>query len=284
MKVLVTGATGMLGRDVADVLRQRGVDFLPTGSNVLDITDANAVLRVIGEYNPDAVIHCAAYTAVDRAEKEPEACMLVNGEGTRNISRVCRDINAKLLYVSTDYVFSGRGTRPYEVDDEPQPGSVYGKSKLCGEDALKELVRRYFIVRTSWAFGENGRNFVTSILEKGRRQDCVDVVCDQIGSPTYTRQLASLLCDIVATERYGVYHASNEGYCSFADWAREIFAQAGVCTRVNPVTSAEYPSAAKRPYNSRLSKRSLDHGGFHRLPDWKEAVTSYIQNLPGQNM
>ena len=277
MKVFVTGFGGQLGYDVCGELGRRGIEHMGTSSAELDVTDAAAVMEAVRRYRPDAVIHCAAYTKVDRAEEEAEKCRAVNVDGTGNIARACRETGAKMLYLSTDYVFPGTGEMPYEPDDPTGPVNVYGTTKLGGERAVKELLDRYFIVRTSWVFGANGGNFVRTMLRLAGDRDEVRVVSDQIGSPTYTADLAPLLCDMVTTDKYGVYHATNEGVCSWAEFAREIFRLAGKRVRVDPIATAEYPAKAARPLNSRLSKKSLDEAGFRRLPDWHDALRRYIE-------
>lgn len=279
MKVFVTGVSGQLGFDVCRVLEARGIDCRGVSSKELDITDKAAVERMLRDYAPDAVIHCAAYTAVDKAEDEAERCWLVNAEGSANIAAACAALGCKMVYVSTDYVFSGEGEAPWEVTDAVSPRSVYGKTKLAGELAVQALTEKHFIVRTSWVFGKNGGNFVKTMLRLAESREEVSVVADQIGSPTYTADLAPLLCDMVETERYGVYHAANEGLCSWADFAAAIFRAAGKSCRVRPITTAEYPAKAKRPQNSRLSRRALDEAGFARLPGWEDALARYLREI-----
>ena len=279
MKVFVTGESGQLGFDVCRVLRARGIDCRGVSSKELDITDRAAVEHMLRSYAPDAVIHCAAYTAVDKAEDEAEHCWQVNAEGSANIAAVCAILGCKLLYVSTDYVFPGDGEAPWETEDAVYPHSVYGKTKLAGELAVRSMTEKHFIVRTSWVFGKNGGNFVKTMLRLAETREEVSVVADQIGSPTYTADLAPLLCDMVETERYGVYHAANEGFCSWADFAAAIFRTAGKSTRVRPITTAEYPAKAKRPLNSRLSRRALDEAGFARLPGWEDALKRYLKEI-----
>lgn len=276
MRVFVTGASGQLGREVCRVLAARGIEHKGVSSRELDITDRSAVDRVLNDYAPDAVIHCAAYTAVDKAEGEAELCRRVNAGGTANIAAACARLGCKLLCVSTDYVFSGEGDAPWEVTDCPAPRNVYGETKLAGERALRAAVEKHFIVRTSWVFGE-GANFVKTMLRLAESREEVSVVADQVGSPTYAADLAPLLCDMIETERYGVYHAANEGFCSWAEFAAAIFRTAGKATRVRPIPTAEYPTAAVRPLNSRLSCRSLDEAGFARLPPWEDALERYLK-------
>ena len=230
MKVLVTGVKGQLGYDVMKVLAARKIDCVGADIEEFDITDFGAVSKYIKACRPDAVVHCSAYTAVDKAEDNAALCERVNTVGPENIARVCREIGAKMVYISTDYVFPGTGDRFYETSDEKGPLSVYGKTKLGGELAVKKYLDRYFIVRISWVFGINGNNFIKTMLRLGKERDEVSVVCDQVGSPTYTADLAPLLCDMITTEKYGTYHATNEGICSFAEFADEIFRQAGYST------------------------------------------------------
>lgn len=279
MKILVTGANGQLGHDVLMNLAARGIDGIPADIAEFDITQAAASEQFITAHRPDAVIHCAAYTAVDKAEDDADLCRLINVTGTENIARACQKINAKMIYISTDYVFPGTGDTPYETSEQTAPLSTYGKTKLDGEQAVEQLLTRYFIVRTSWVFGKNGNNFVKTMLRLGKEREEVNVVCDQIGSPTYTVDLARLLVDMALSEQYGVYHATNEGFCSWAEFATKIFQQAGMSTRVNYITSEQYPSRAYRPANSRLSKASLDQAGFLRLPSWEDALARYLAKL-----
>ena len=276
MKILVTGATGQLGYDVCQVLQERGQEFKGVCSADFDIVDAAAVEAYIGEYQPDAVIHCAAYTAVDNAECHKERCFAVNETGTRNIARACRAFGAKMMYISTDYVFSGMSNTPYEVDDEAQPQNVYGASKLSGELAVRETLTKYFIVRTSWLFGR-GNNFISNILHNAKEKKSLKVVDDQVGAPTYTADLAKLLCDMIESERYGIYHAANEGSCSRYELAQEVVRQAWMDVQIRPCTTVEYTLPAVRPLNSRLSMQSLDAAGFTRLPDWRDALWRFLR-------
>ena len=277
MKVLITGASGQLGFDAVKVLREQGVDCLGVGSKELDVTDRDAVLRVFDTYRPDAVLHCAAWTKVDLAEDEPERCMRVNAEGTRNVALACRECGAKMVYISTDYVFPGTGSTPLEADDPTGPLNIYGRSKLAGEQAVRKLLERYFIVRTSWVIGAHGNNFVKTMLRLAETHDRLRVVGYQIGSPTFTADLAPLLCDMIATEQYGVYHATNEGFCSWAALAEAVFRLAGKDVAVKHVSTEEYGAKALRPKNSRLSKRSLDAGGFARLPEWEASLARLLE-------
>ena len=281
MKVLVTGVTGQLGYDVVRVLRGRGVETVGATRAEMPLDDPEKARAFVEATRPDAVIHCAAYTAVDRAEDERELCHAINAESTRAIAGACEEIGAKLVYISTDYVFPGTGESFYETDDETGPCNVYGASKLAGERGLRSAMKsgRFFIVRTSWVFGAHGKNFIRTILELARTRDALTVVDDQIGSPTYTADLAELLADMAESERYGVYHATNEGVCSWAELAAEAIRLRGFQTKVTPVSSDMYPTKAVRPKNSRLSKASLDRGGFRRLPEWKDAVRRYLLEL-----
>jgi dTDP-4-dehydrorhamnose reductase len=276
LKVLLTGAKGMLGTDVAKRLNELKIDFIGIDIDELDITDESAVHAFISDYKPNAIIHCAAYTAVDKAEDEPELCMKVNAIGTENLARACREINAAMLYISTDYVFNGEGEMPYETYSPKAPLSVYGKSKLAGEEAVLRHLDKHYIVRVSWVFGQSGNNFVKTMLRLAETKDEINVVGDQIGSPTYTVDLAVLLCDMIVSEKYGVYHATNEGFCSWAEFAEKIMKASESSCKVNPITTEQYPTKAVRPKNSRMSKNSLDEAGFERLPVWAEALKRYL--------
>ena len=280
MKVLVTGIGGQLGHDVVRELEQRGQDVVGVGREEMDITDAEKVGDVIRACAPDAVIHCSAYTAVDRAEDEADQCRKVNVDGAKNIAEVCAELDCKMIYISTDFVFSGEGERPWETDDAAGPISVYGRTKYEGETEVKSRLDKFFIVRISWVFGKNGNNFVKTMLRIGKENGAVKVVDDQIGSPTYTRDMAVLLADMVQTEKYGVYHASNEGFCSWYEFAKEIFRLAGMDeVSVTPITSDQFPAKAKRPFNSRMSKEKLIKEGFNKLPSWQDALKRYLQEL-----
>lgn len=282
MKILVTGVTGQLGFDCVRELTARGIEAQGVSTKDFSLTDREAVRSYLEGYRPDAVIHCAAYTAVDQAEDERERCEAVNAEGTRNLALAAKELGAKFVYISTDYVFPGTGEEPYEVDDPKSPCNAYGLSKLHGEEAVQELLEKYFIVRISWVFGKNGKNFVRTMLKLAEAHAALTVVDDQIGSPTYTADLAVLLAEMVQTDKYGIYHATNEGFCSWADFAKEIFRQAGKRAEVEPVPSTAYPTKAVRPGNSRLSKSSLDKAGFARLPRWQDAVGRYLIELASE--
>lgn len=276
MKVLVTGANGQLGYDVIKRLDEAGIENIGTYRQSLDITNEEQVKRVIFNYNPDVVIHCAAYTAVDKAEDEKEKCYTVNVLGTKYVAEVCREINAKMVYISTDYVFDGEGDQPFEVTDKPNPINYYGQTKYEGELEVQRILDKYFIIRTSWVFGTHGNNFVKTMLKLAEDRKEISVVSDQYGSPTYSYDLAKFICDIIQTDKYGIYHATNEGYCSWYEFACEIFKQAGMQVNVNPVNSEEYYTKALRPKNSRLSNDRIKMEGFDSLGDWKEAVGRYI--------
>ncbi len=280
MKVLVTGVKGQLGYDVMRWLEKKGHEGIGVDIEEMDITDGEKVKQVLTNVSPDAVIHCSAYTAVDRAEEEPEMCRLVNAKGTENIAKACADLDCKLLYLSTDYIFSGEGERPWEPDDTPSPLNVYGQTKYEGEQKIKSILNKYFIVRISWVFGVNGNNFIKTMLRLGKERGAVSVVDDQIGSPTYTYDLAELLVDMIETEKYGDYHAANEGLCSWYEFATEIFRSAGMDeVEVTPVPTEAFPVKAKRPRNSRMNKDKLVKNGFNKLPSWKNAVARYLQEL-----
>lgn len=277
MKILVTGACGQLGYDVCRALAARNIAHRGVDVGDFDITEVAATSEYIFNYHPDAIIHCAAFTAVDRAEAEATLCHRVNVIGSSNLATAAAEINAKMMYLSTDYVFCGSGNRPYETNAPTAPLSVYGASKLLGEEAVRQATHRHFIVRSSWVFGSHGGNFVKTMLRLSETLPALNVVDDQIGSPTYTRDLASLLCDMIVTDAFGTYHATNEGFCSWADFAEEIMKQEGRKTVIRRVPSDEYPTAAPRPRNSRLSKSKLTENGFSRLPHWSDALGRYLE-------
>lgn len=286
MKVLVTGVKGQLGYDAVNELKLRGHEAVGVDIEEMDITDAASVNKVIKNVKPDAVIHCAAWTAVDAAEDNEEKVRLVNAKGTENIASACKSIDCKLLYISTDYIFDGCGDKPWLPDCEDyKPLNVYGQTKLEGEIAVSELLKKYFIVRIAWAFGKNGNNFIKTMLKLGKSHGTLKVVNDQIGTPTYTYDLARLLIDMIETDKYGIYHATNEGgYISWFDFAKEIFAQAGYSVNVIPVSTAEYGlSKAARPFNSRLDKSKLAENGFKPLPTWQNALKRYLKELGEYN-
>ena len=302
MRILVTGVAGQLGHDVMNELAARGhegvgSDLSPAYSGIadgsavtkaayvpMDITNAAQVREVISAVHPDAVIHCAAWTAVDAAEDADKQAKVqaINVQGTANIAAVCKELDCKMMYISTDYVFNGQGETPWDPDcKDYQPLNVYGQSKLGGELAVSGALEKYFIVRIAWVFGLNGSNFIKTMLKLSETHDTLRVVCDQIGTPTYTHDLARLLVDMIESEKYGYYHATNEGgYISWYDFACEIFRQAGRATKVQPVTTAEYGvSKAARPFNSRLDKSKLAANGFTPLPDWKDALARYLKEI-----
>ena len=279
MKVLVTGVKGQLGFDVVGELNKRGITSIGVDIDEMDITDPESVKEVITKAAPDAVIHCAAYTAVDAAEDNVDLCRRVNRDGTQNIADICKELDCKMVYISTDYVFDGEGTRPWEPDDKQTPLNVYGQTKYEGELAVMNTLSKYFIVRIAWVFGINGKNFVKTMLNLAKTHDKLTVVNDQTGSPTYTYDLARLLVDMVLTDKYGIYHATNEGFVTWYDFACEIFKTAGVDIEVLPVPSSEYPTRAKRPSNSRMSKDKLKENGFEPLPAWQDALKRYIAEL-----
>lgn len=279
MKVLVTGVKGQLGYDVVAACNAKGIEAVGVDIDEMDITDAAQVKAVIYHEMPDAVIHCAAYTAVDRAEDDIELCRKVNAEGTLNIANVCKDLDIKMMYFSTDYVFDGQGTEPWVEDDVRQPLNVYGQTKYEGEIAVEETLSKYFILRISWVFGINGANFIKTMLRLGKERGKVSVVNDQFGSPTYTYDLAKLVADMIQTDKYGIYHATNEGICSWYEFACEIFRKAGMDIPVTPVSSDAFPAKAKRPSNSRMSKEKLKNMGFAPLPTWQDALERYLREL-----
>lgn len=279
MRILVTGVKGQLGHDVMNELAKRGHIGIGVDIEEMDITSPEACDRVIKEANVEAVIHCAAYTAVDAAEENVDICRKVNAYGVENIAKVCRELDIKMMYISTDYVFDGEGTRPWEPDDVRDPLNVYGKTKCEGEIAVEQNVKKFFIVRIAWVFGVNGKNFIKTMLNLGKTHDTITVVDDQIGSPTYTYDLARLLVDMIETDKYGRYHATNEGLCSWYEFAQEIFRQAGMKVNVVPVSSESYPAKAKRPHNSRMNKDKLEENGFLRLPSWQDALGRYLKEI-----
>ncbi len=283
-KILVTGSNGQLGYDCVRELKERGfVNVLGIDRAELDITNELATKEFIRDYRPEIVMHNAAWTAVDKAEQMPEAVYAVNALGPKYIAEACKEIGAAMFYISTDYVFNGKGTRPFEVNDPKDGLSVYGKTKSQGEDFVMSILKEFFIIRISWAFGSNGNNFIKTMLKLAENHKRLNVVNDQIGSPTYTYDLSKLMCDMMITDKYGVYHATNEGFCSWAEFANYIFEICGKDTIVNPITTESYkkivPGQAIRPLNSRLSKASLDNAGFKRLPHWKNATMRYLKAM-----
>ena len=279
MKVLVTGYAGQLGWDTIQLLQARGIECRGVDMQDFDLTDSQAVRAYVQAYRPTAIVHCAAYTNVDKAESQPEICAAVNGMGTVNVVRAALSVGAKVVFISTDYVFPGTGDQPWKIDDPYGPQNVYGMSKVQGEDAVRSLMTRYFILRTSWVFGKNGRNFVRTMLRLGKEKKELRVVSDQVGSPTYTKDLARVICDMLPTEKYGIYHVRNEGYISWCDFARMIMQKAGLPCRVLPVASPEYPTPAKRPLNSRLDASRLAEAGFEPMPSVENALDRYLDEI-----
>ena len=283
MRVLVTGAKGQLGSDLLCELSKRNIESVGIDIEDLDITDAAATKKVIEDINNktklDAIIHCAAYTAVDAAEDNETLVTKINAEGTKNIAEVAKTLDVAMMYISTDYVFDGEGKRPWEPDDKRAPLNVYGMAKYKGELYVEELVKKYFIVRISWVFGLHGNNFIKTMLRLGKERGAVSVVNDQIGSPTYTPDLSRLLADMIVTDKYGRYHATNEGLCSWYNFAVEIFKQANLDVAVTPVSSDAFPVKAKRPHNSRMDKSKLTENGFKLLPTWQDALGRYLLEL-----
>lgn len=279
MLVLVTGVNGQLGNDVVKELTAKGHEAVGVGRSELDITDESAVSSYVQNLSPEAIIHCAAYTNVDAAETDQEGAYKVNALGTKYLAEAAKFVGAKMVYVSTDYVFDGAGTEPYEVNHPTKPLGVYGETKLVGEKFLQETLKKHFIVRTAWVYGINGNNFVKTMLKLGQDRKELGVVYDQVGSPTYTVDLAKFLVELIDSEKYGVYHASNEGVCSWHEFAVEIFKQAGMEIQVNPLTSDQFPRPAARPKYSVLSKKKIKEEGFTPLRDWKEALREYLKEL-----
>ena len=280
MKVLVTGAEGQLGYDICRQLHSEGIEHHGVDVKDFDLADRDAVMQYIRSYNPTHVVHCGAYTAVDRAEQEAERCYAVNGEGTANIAAACRETGAEMMYFSTDYVFDGHSKEtPWDVYDPADPQGVYGISKYRGEYAVREQLERYYVLRISWVFGKNGSNFVQKMLQLGRDNKEVTVVCDQFGAPTYTKDVAAIVPRILESGRYGTYHAPNEGITTWYDFAKEIFHAAGMNTKVVPILTSEYPASAKRPRNSRLSTDALVRAGFGPLPHYHDALVRYLKEI-----
>ena len=280
MKFLVTGVNGQLGYDIVKELEKRGHEAVGTDRSTMDITNQAQVEEVVKREKIDGIFHCAAYTAVDKAEDEIEQCRTVNATATAFLAKVCQELGIKMLYLSTDYVFDGEGTKPWDTEDKViAPLNIYGQTKYEGEEAVKKYLEQYFIVRISWVFGKNGNNFIKTMLRLGKERGAVSVVQDQVGSPTYTADLAVLLVDMMETEKYGIYHATNEGFCSWYEFACEIFKQAGMDVVVTPVDSTQFKTKAKRPHNSRMKKEKLIENGFHRLPSWQDALSRYLKEI-----
>lgn len=279
MRILVTGSTGQLGHDVVRVGKSYDFEMIGIGSKDLDITNRDSVRKSLINIRPDAIIHCAAYTAVDKAEDDREKCYNVNVNGTKYLAEISNEINSKFMYISTDYVFDGQGDKPFKETDKPNPIGYYGKTKYIGENIVTELLKKFFIIRVSWVFGINGNNFVKTMLKLSKSNKEIKVVCDQIGSPTYTFDVSKLILEIIQSDKYGIYHATNEGFCSWAEFAKEIFKQSGINVKVNSIKTEEYPTRAVRPKNTRLEKNKLRENGFNPLPTWQDAVRRYLKEL-----
>ena len=281
MRVLVTGVNGQLGYDVVKELKKRGHNPVGVDREQMDLTVPSQIKECIQKVNPEAIIHCAAYTAVDAAEDNEELCRQVNSYATRDIAEQAKKLDIPMIYISTDYVFDGqkRLEDKYMELDKTNPQNIYGKTKLEGELYVKELLEKYYIVRISWVFGENGNNFINTMLKLSENREELNVINDQIGSPTYTKDLAPLLVDMIESDKYGIYHATNEDYCSWYEYAKEIFKIADINIKVNPILSSQYSTKAKRPTNSKLNKNKLIDNGFRKLPSWKTAVKEYIKNI-----
>ena len=277
MKVLVTGVKGQLGYDVVKDLEKRGHQPIGVDRFEMDLMDNEAIRTFIMDLKPEAIIHCAAYTAVDKAEEEVETCYQINAEAVKVISECAKELDVKLIYISTDYVFDGTKEGEYVETDLPNPINVYGASKLKGEQYVQTLLEKYYIVRISWVFGVNGNNFIKTMRRLGSERDELNIINDQVGSPTYTADLAPLLVDMMETDKYGIYHATNEETCSWYEFANEIFKQSRIEVKTNPITTDQYPTAAKRPMNSRMSKAKLKANGFNLLPTWQEALAHYLK-------
>lgn len=279
IKVLVTGFKGQLGYDVAKILNELGIESIGTGREDFDITDEEQTLLYILKVNPDVVVHCAAYTAVDQAEDEKQKCYAVNVDGTRNIAEACKKIDAKMVYISTDYVFDGQGEEPQSEDKDTSPINYYGYTKEQGEKIVKKVLDKYFIIRTSWVYGKNGKNFVKTMLKLAKTNNEINVVSDQIGAPTYSVDLAEFIVELVQTDKYGIYHGVNEGYCSWYDFAKAIFEKSNTDIKLNPIETNAYPTKAKRPNNSRLSKGNTDKAEINRLPHWEDALNRFLAEI-----
>ena len=279
MRVLVTGYAGQLGYDTIRLLEARGIECRGVDMQDFDLTDGQAVKNYVQTYRPNAIVHCAAYTNVDKAESQHEICAAVNGMGTVNIVRAALSVGAKVVFISTDYVFPGTGDQPWKINDAYGPRNVYGMSKVQGENAVRSLMTRYFILRTSWVFGKNGHNFVRTMIRLGKEKKEIRVVDDQIGSPTYTRDLARVICDMLPTEKYGIYHVRNEGFISWFQFAKMIMEKTGLPCRVLPVPSSEYPTPAKRPLSSRLDGSRLAEAGFEPMPTVEDALDRYLDEI-----
>lgn len=279
MIILVTGSNGQLGHDIIKLLENSEHRVYGYDRKQMDITDEKAVFREVTKIKPDVIVHCAAYTNVDGAEMDQDGAYAVNTLGTKYLAMAAKEVDAKMVYVSTDYVFDGEAKEPYEVDSPTNPIGVYGKTKLGGEKAVKEILDKYYIVRTAWVFGKNGKNFVKTMLRLGKERGEIGVVADQYGSPTYTIDLAKFIIKLIQTDKYGLYHATNSGTCSWYEFAVEIFKQAGLNVKVNPLTTEQYPTPAKRPKFSVLSKKKIVEEGFTPLQHWQDALNAYLKEI-----
>lgn len=276
MKVLVTGVNGQLGYDVVKELDKRGHQAVGVDRESMDLTSTQQIKECIETVNPEAIIHCAAYTAVDKAEDEEELCRRVNAIASKEIAEYAKALDIPMIYISTDYVFDGTKDGEYTEEDMPNPINVYGKTKYEGEVYVQDTLEKYYIVRISWVFGENGNNFIDTMLRLAKERDSLNVINDQVGSPTYTKDLAPLLVDMIETDKYGIYHATNEGYCTWYEFAKEIFKIANIDIKVNPINTSEYPTKAIRPMNSKMNKNKLEKNSFYRLRNWKYSLLDYI--------
>nr|WP_257788334.1 dTDP-4-dehydrorhamnose reductase [Clostridium saccharoperbutylacetonicum] len=276
--ILVTGVSGQLGFEVAKELNRRGIESKGIDIHNFDITKKSEVIKFITDLKPISVIHCAGYTQVDKAETEKDKCLDTNCNATQYIASACKSIGSKMLYISTDYVFDGEKEGEYDINDKTNALSVYGKSKACGEQIVIQNVEKHFIVRTSWLFGKNGNNFINTMIKLGKEKKEIDVVCDQIGSPTYSVDLANFICELIQTDKYGIYHATNEGFCSWADLAEKALEIEKIECKIKRVLATSYKSAARRPLNSKLSKNSLIDNGFNVFPTWENAVERYLKD------
>ncbi len=279
MNVLITGGTGQLGFDIVAKLKSLNIDISAPTHNELDITNQVEVAHIFEQYKPTVVIHCAAFTAVDAAEDNQKLCDDININGTKYLAQEAAKCGAKFVYISTDYVFDGQGTGAYKVTDKPNPINYYGRSKLAGETIVQDILSKYFILRISWVFGLNSKNFVKTMIDLGSKYDEIKVVDDQYGSPTYTHDVAELISDMIITNEFGIYHVTNEGICSWCEFAKKIFECVKLSCRVQGIPSSEYPTKAVRPFNSRLDKSSLEQHGFKRLPKWEDALQRYLEEL-----
>ena len=279
LKVLVTGVNGQLGYDVMKVLKRENFECFGTDKEEMDITKMSSVEKIIYNYKPDIVVHCAAYTAVDKAEEEHNVCRAINSLGTENIAKACEVIDAKMVYISTDYVFDGQGEKPFKSNDQPEPINFYGLTKLEGEKSVMKYVKKHFIIRVSWVFGVNGNNFVKTMLNLGRQKDELSIVADQIGSPTYTPDISEVILKMIMTEEYGVYHLTNKGYCSWMEFAKEIFNKAGINCNIVPVPTTSYITPAKRPLNSRMYTEDTFAKFSISQRTWQDALDAYLLEL-----